>query len=115
MLWAGLIAFVLALVSYVTLEPSLWTVLLNGTELLGVVALFVSSAFRTLHLRNGLPRVAPRGRFSFSREWRVEGGPIKTCFRLSYFREQQARAREMFVPLVHPRVTPKSTSARRSR
>ena len=40
MLWAGLIAFVLALVSYMTLEPSLWTVLLNGTELLGVVALF---------------------------------------------------------------------------
>jgi len=40
MLWAGLIAFVLALVLYVALEPSLWAVLLNATELLGVIALF---------------------------------------------------------------------------
>ena len=57
MLWAGLIAFVLALVSYMTLEPSLWTVLLNGTELLGVVALFCLVCFP-----NSLPeeRVAPR-------------------------------------------------------
>ena len=81
MLGAGLIAFVLALVSYVTLEPSLWTVLLNGTELLGVGSLLSRPLIRTLHLRNGLPRVAPRRRFSFSREWRVEGGPIKTWLR----------------------------------
>src|SRR3954465_1735219 len=33
----------------------------------------------------------------------------------TYVREQQARTREVFVPLVHPRVTPRSTSARRSR
>jgi hypothetical protein len=40
MLWAGLIAFVLALVSYVTFEPSLWAVLTSAAELVGVVALF---------------------------------------------------------------------------
>ena len=40
MLWAGLIAFVLALGSYLVFEPSLWAVLLNAAELLVVVALF---------------------------------------------------------------------------
>ena len=40
MLWAGLIAVALALVGYVVFEPSLWAILSNGAELLGVVAFF---------------------------------------------------------------------------
>jgi len=40
MLWAGLIAVVLAVLSDIGFEPSLWTVLLNAAELVGVVALF---------------------------------------------------------------------------
>jgi len=40
MLWAGLIAVALALVGDVVFEPSLWAVLMNAAELLGVVALF---------------------------------------------------------------------------
>lgn len=40
MLWAGLIAVVLALVTYFVFEPSLWTLLTSAAELLGVIALF---------------------------------------------------------------------------
>ena len=40
MLWAGLVAVALALLSYVLIEPSLRTLLTSGAELVGVVGLF---------------------------------------------------------------------------
>jgi hypothetical protein len=40
MLWTGLIAVVLAVLSYLIFEPSLGAVLTSVAELLGVVALF---------------------------------------------------------------------------
>lgn len=40
MLWAGLVAFALALVTYFAFEPSIWTLLTGAAELFGVVALF---------------------------------------------------------------------------
>jgi hypothetical protein len=39
MLWAGLFAIVVAALSYVVFEPSLWAILMTAAELLGVVAL----------------------------------------------------------------------------
>jgi len=40
MLWAGLVAVALALVFYITSEPSLWAVLTSAAELIGVIGLF---------------------------------------------------------------------------
>ncbi len=40
MLWAGLVALTLTLVTYFVFEPSLWTLLTSGAELFGVIALF---------------------------------------------------------------------------
>jgi len=48
MLWAGLVAVVLALAGYFAFEPSLSTVLISAGELLAVLALFCLVCFSEL-------------------------------------------------------------------
>ena len=57
MLWAGLVAFALALVTYIAFEPSIWTLLTGAAELFGVVALFFLAPVRTPRLERDFGRL----------------------------------------------------------